>query len=281
MEKPSFSLEFFPAKSPEGEAHLWAAMEELATLGPSYMTVTYGAGGSTRQGTLETLRQAVQRFPNIPFASHLTFLSTTRADLDIYLEALWDVGVRKIVALRGDLPPGARYEDFHGPEYFQWTSDFVTHIKTRHPFSVVVSAYPEKHPDAPSLDADIEALRRKCAAGADFAITQFFFDNNVYYDFVTRCRAAGITHPIYPGLLPVPDYQAMLRFAARCHATVPEWLRQIFERSQEGLHDIAVEILRKQVHNLLQHNVQHIHFYTLNKRAITADVVRDTFIQTS
>ncbi|MCK6417762.1 MAG: methylenetetrahydrofolate reductase [Alphaproteobacteria bacterium] len=277
MEKPTFSFEFFPAKSPQGEAQLWAAMEELAALGPAFMTVTYGAGGSTRQGTLETLRQAVQRFPDISFASHLTFVSTPRAELDAYLKQLWDAGVQKIVALRGDLPQGARYEDFHGAEYFQWTSDFVSHLKAHYPFSVIVSAYPEKHPDAPSLAADIEALRKKCEAGADFALTQFFFENANYYDFLKACRSEGIVHPLYPGLLPVHDYQAMLRFAARCHAKVPEWLHQIFEQREDRPYDIAVEILEGQVQNLLQHNVQHFHFYTLNKAKITGDIIKKFF----
>jgi methylenetetrahydrofolate reductase (NADPH) len=276
---PTFSVEFFPAKTAQAQEALWEAMDAYAQAGPAYMTVTYGAGGSTKEGTLATLQTAVKTYPQVPFASHLTFLSTTRADLDVYLASLRDAGVRMIVALRGDLPAGARYEDFVGSDYFQWTSDFVAYIKAHYNFQVIVGAYPEKHPDAPDLAADIVALTKKCAAGADSATTQFFFDNEVFWRFADLCREAGIATPIHPGLLPIHDFANVQRFATKCGAGIPEQIAQIFANLPAADSDAAVRaasaILETQVRDLLARGQKHIHFYAMNKTGITLPVIQN------
>lgn len=271
---PSISFEFFPPKNEESAAHLWPAMQDLASLGPAYMTVTYGAGGSTKDGTLETLRRAIREFPAIPFASHLTFLSTKKTDLDPYIDALWEAGAKTIVALRGDLPKGTSFADFAGDEYYKLTSEFVEMLKKKHPFQIIVGAYPEKHPDAPTLEADIEALKMKCAAGADKATTQFFFDNDVYYRFLEKCRKAGITTPINPGLIPIHDFPSLVRFAARCQASVPPWLHEKFEgleNNPEEALKIATDLLILQTEDLAANGVSHIHYYCMNKSPITRE----------
>ena len=267
---PTVSFEFFPPKTDKAAAALWPAAAALAALGPQYMTVTYGAGGGTQGGTAETLRRMLAY--DIPLAAHLTCINARKAALHAYSGRLWEMGVRHIVALRGDLPADAGGAPQSGAEYFRYTSDFVAGLQSWHDFEISVGCYPEKHPDAPSLEADIAALKLKCEAGAARAITQFFFDNAVFYDFVERCRAAGITTPIVPGVLPVHDFANMLRFARTCQAGVPGWLHEKFaglaEKPAEAA-QVAEELLAAQVADLAANGVEHIHFYTLNKSAIT------------
>lgn len=265
MTKPSISFEFFPPKTPQGEAALLETVKTLSALNPTFMTVTFGAGGSTRDGTLKTL-QALQGVTDIPLACHLTFVSTTRREIDIYLDRLWDSNIRHVVALRGDLPA-----DLHWPldpdlDYYQYTSDFIEGIKARHPFEISVGAYPDKHPDAPDATADILALKKKCAAGADRAITQFFFDHGRYNDFLKKAAATGITTPVVPGILPIGNYESMLKFAGRCGAYIPPDLQARFNGITETDHPkIAADILRWQIEDLTRSGAQHLHFYTLNK----------------
>ena len=268
----TISFEFFPPKNDAMEQQLWDAMPKLAALDPKYMTVTYGAGGTTKDGTRKTLRRAVQEFTPIPFASHLTFLSTNIAELDTYIDDLWNAGVKAIVALRGDLPKGTSYDDFAGEDYYQHTAEFVKILKQKHPFEIIVGAYPEKHPDAESLEADIAHLKLKCEAGADRATTQFFFDNTVYYDFVEKCQAAGIATPINPGLMPIYDFKSLQRFAGMCQANIPDWLHAKFaglEDKPEEAEKIATEILVEQTLDLARNGINHIHFYSMNKAPIT------------
>lgn len=275
--RPTISFEFFPPKNETAPGELWAAMPELAALGPKYMTVTYGAGGSTKDGTLETVKRAVQENAGIPFASHLTFLSTKIDELDAYIDALWDAGVKAIVALRGDLPKGTKFEDFLGDEYYNHTAQFVRILKEKHPFKIIVGAYPEKHPDAESLEADIAHLKLKCEAGADHATTQFFFDNDVYYEFVEKCRKAGIETPIHPGLIPIHDYRALCRFAGRCDASIPNWVHQKFEHLDDNPDEarkIATELLIAQSEDLVKNGIDHIHYYSLNKAPITLEACK-------
>ncbi len=272
----SFSYEFFPPKNDAMAEQLWQAMPELAALGPKYMTVTYGAGGSTKDGTLETLRRAIAAFPDIPFASHLTFLSTPKDVLDEYIDKLWEAGVRAIVALRGDLPKGTSFSDFEGPEYYKLTSEFVGVLKARYPFEIIVGAYPEKHPDATDLSADIVALKAKCDAGADKATTQFFFDNAVYYRFIDECANAGISTPINPGLIAIHDFPALVKFAGKCQTRVPDWLHKKFagiENDAEETQKVATELLTQQALDLAANGVSHIHYYCMNKAAITREAV--------
>ncbi len=275
MRTPTIAFEFFPPKNDEFSKHLWDAVPKLIRYNPHYMTVTYGAGGSTKDGTLSALSKMKSLSP-IPLASHLTFLSTPKADLDQYLDTLWDMGVHHIVALRGDLPKGTSYSDFTGSHYYDYTSNFITAIKARHPFEISVGAYPEKHPDAPDLDSDIAALKLKCDAGATRAITQFFFDNDVYFRFLDKAEKAGIRTPLYPGLLPIHDFKGMCNFAKRCQASVPEWLHAKFDPVQDNHTEamkIATDLLVEQTRTLAAQGIKHIHFYSMNKDTIVSDAV--------
>lgn len=265
MSKPTISFEFFPPKTPQGEEALQDVARTLAALNPAFMTVTFGAGGSTRDGTLRTLT-SIRRVTDIPLACHLTFISITRTELKAYLDQLWDMGVKHIVALRGDMPQDLQWPLDPDLDYYQYTSDFIEGIKAHRPFEISVGAYPDKHPDAPDQAADILALKKKCAAGADRAITQFFFDHNQYGKFVKDVARADIKTPIVPGMLPIGNYESMLKFAARCGAHVPENIRAKFENAPAEKHsDIAQELLLWQIDDLTKRGVQHFHFYTLNK----------------
>lgn len=237
----------------------------LCRFDPAFMTVTFGAGGSTRDGTLQTLR-ALQSVTDVPLACHLTFISITRTELKFYLDTLWDMGVRHIVALRGDLPADLQWPLDPDLDYYQYTSDFIEGIKSHLPFEISVGAYPEKHPDAPDREADLLALKKKCDAGADRAITQFFFDHDSYGEFLRDTDRIGIETPIVPGILPIGNYESLLKFAGRCGAVVPETIRQKFETADMADHSaLAAEILRGQVEDLTAAGASHLHFYTLNK----------------
>ena len=268
---PSISFEFFPPKSGKSAADLLETVGTLSAHNPKFMTVTFGAGGGSRDGTLATLKN-LQRAAPVPFGSHLTYISLTKQELDHYTDLLWDQGVRHLVALRGDMPADLVWPLDPDAEYYQFTSDFVAALMKRHPFDISVGAYPEKHPDAPDMAADLEALKKKCDAGAARAITQFFFDNDVYYRFVDMAEKAGITTPIVPGLLPIHDFEKACSFAGRCAASVPDHLRMRFA---DPSHNLAADILAAQVDDLISNGVPHIHFYTLNKSAIVHDVCRN------
>jgi len=258
---PSISFEFFPPKSEKSAFELLATVQDLARHNPKFMTVTFGAGGNSQRGTLETLKN-LQKAAPVPFGSHLTYISLTRRELDHYTDLLWDHGIRHLVALRGDMPQDLVWPLDQDAEYYQYTSDFVEALLKRHPFDISVGAYPEKHPDAPSLDADLIALKKKCDAGATRAITQFFFDNEVYYRFLDAATKAGITTPIVPGLLPIHDFTKVCSFASRCHASIPSHLHEKFESPSPSL---AEDLISEQVEDLVKNGVPHIHFYTLNK----------------
>jgi methylenetetrahydrofolate reductase (NADPH) len=277
MSHPTFSFEYFPPKSEKAEEAFWAAAPKLAGLGPKFMTITYGAGGSTRDKTIAIAEKLHKQFADIPIAAHLTYLNSTKEYLYGITDALWTIGIRHIVALRGDLPEGLSWPLDFDENYFQHTSEFVEALVKRHGYEISVGAYPEKHPDAKDLSADIEALKKKCDAGATQAITQFFFENEKYYDFVEACQKAGITTPIYPGILPVHDFTGMIRFAARCQAQVPDWVKEKFaglEDKPEEAKKIATEMLVEQTLDLVAGGVPHVHFYTLNKYEITDAAVK-------
>ncbi len=252
---------------------MWAAVPELAALDPAFMTVTYGAGGSTKDATLKIAERMAAEQP-MPIASHLTFLTTTREELRGYIEELWELNVRHIVALRGDVPKGKTFDDFLGDEFYKSTPDFIADIVSRHPFEISVAAYPEKHPDAASLEEDIQTLKAKLDAGGHRGITQFFFDNDVYYKFMDKCAAAGIDKPIVPGLTPVHNFAGIVRFAKNCQANIPDWVGAKFEGLEdkpEEAYKVAVDLLVEQSLDLAANGVEHIHYYTLNKAGITVD----------
>lgn len=265
MTSPTVSFEFFPPKTPQGDEALLETAKTLAKLNPAFMTVTFGAGGSTRDGTLRTLK-AIGGVTDVPLACHLTFISLTKTDLRTYLDTLWDMNVRHIVALRGDMPADLQWPLDPDLDYYQYTSDFIEGIKAHKPFEISVGAYPDKHPDAPDKAADILALKKKCEAGADRAITQFFFDHGRYNAFLNEIAQAGIKTPIVPGILPIGNYQSMLKFAGRCGAYIPPVIQQKFESAEEDKHaDISQEILHWQIEDLTRLGATHLHFYTLNK----------------
>lgn len=262
---PTFSFEFFPPKTEKSATDLDQAAQELARLNPLYMTVTYGAGGSTREGTFDTVTR-LHGLTDIPMAAHLTFCGTPKPELDIYIDKLWDAGIKHVIALRGDLPAGKSMADYTGPEFYHYTSDFVEALLKRHPFEISVGAYPEKHPDAPSLALDIEALKKKCAAGAHRAITQIFFSNDIFYKFIDETAKAGITTPIVPGLLPIIDFAKAQKFAETCRATMPHSMHAKFAGLEgDDVRKAAIDVLASQIEDLKANGVNHFHFYTLNK----------------
>lgn len=261
------SFEFFPPKTEEMERTLWASIDRLAPLGPSFVSVTYGAGGSTRERTHATVAR-IARETSLAPAAHLTCVAASRAEIDEVVRDYAKAGIRHIVALRGDPVTGVGTAYEPHPEGYAHACDLVEGIRRLGDFEVSVSAYPEKHPESPSLDADIEHLKRKVDAGATRAITQFFFENDLYFRYLDKVRAAGIDIPILPGILPVTNFKQASNFAARTGASVPAWLLKRFE----GLDDdpetrklIAAAVAAEQVTDLVDRGVGDIHFYTLNR----------------
>jgi len=267
------SFEFFPPKTAEMEVSLWEAIERLAPLTPNFVSVTYGAGGSTRERTHATVKRILAETSLTP-AAHLTCVAATRAEIDAVIGAYAAAGVRHIVALRGDPIGGAGEKYAPHPGGYVNAADLVAgikrlvSIKNLADIEVSVSAYPEKHPDSPSVAADIDTLKAKVDAGATRAMTQFFFENDLYFRYLDRVRAAGIAIPIVPGILPVQNFKTTKTFAARCGASIPAWLAERFD----GLDDdaatrkyIAAAVAAEQVLDLLDHGVTDFHFYTMNR----------------
>ncbi|MCC6735630.1 MAG: methylenetetrahydrofolate reductase [NAD(P)H], partial [Bauldia sp.] len=272
--KVSFSFEFFPPKTEAMEETLWSSIERLAPLAPDFVSVTYGAGGSTRQRTHHTIERILNETILSP-AAHLTCVGAPRAEVDEIISAYRDMGVRRIVALRGDPAAGlgTRYEPH--PQGYGSSPELVAGIKLLGGFDVSVSAYPEKHPESPSFDADIDILKRKVDAGADEAITQCFFDNDVFARYVDCVRAAGIEIPIVPGILPIHSFRQMMNFAAKTSTSVPAALVERFEKAgedPEARQTLAAEIAAKQVQDLIAAGHDRIHIYTLNRADLTVAV---------
>jgi methylenetetrahydrofolate reductase (NADPH) len=261
------SFEFFPPKTAEMEATLWSSIERLAPLQPNFVSVTYGAGGTTRERTHNTVARLVRETALKP-AAHLTCVAATKGEIEDVLRSYWAVGVRHVVALRGDpvAGPGAPYEPHPGG--YARTSGLVAGIKRIGDFEVSVSAYPEKHPEAESLEADIDVLKEKVACGADRAITQFFFDNSLYFRYLDRVRARGIDIPIVPGILPVQNFKQAANFAAKAGASMPDWLAARFEGLDDDVETrklVAAAVAAEQVIDLVDHGVTEFHFYTMNR----------------
>jgi len=270
MQAVAVSFEFFPPNDEEMEQTLWASIQRLAPLEPHFVSVTYGADGSTRERTHNVVTRVLRETSLTP-APHLTCIGAPRGEILDIARAYWDTGVRHIVALRGDVPAGqAKYVPH--PQGFAYAADLVSGLKGVGDFDISVAAYPEVHPEAPNAQFDLDNLRAKMDAGANRAITQFFFDTDAYLRFRDRCAVAGIRAPIVPGILPITRFPQMLRFARRCGASVPESLQQRFD----GLEDdpetrrlIAASIAIEQVRRLQEHGVQEFHFYTLNRAELT------------
>lgn len=263
------SFEFFPPKTEKMAETLWQSVETLAPLNPSFVSVTYGAGGSTRERTHATVARIV-RETAIPAAAHLTCVDASRADIAEIAESYWAAGVRHIVALRGDPPvkDGIVLPFTPHPEGYTDTADLVAGLVRQRPFEISVGAYPEAHPEAKSAEADLVHLKRKLDAGASRAITQFFFEPETFFRFRDKAEAAGITADLVPGILPVTNFANVQRMAAMCGTNVPQWMARLFE----GLEDkpdarqlVAATITAEMVRRLYAGGVRHFHFYTLNR----------------
>jgi methylenetetrahydrofolate reductase (NADPH) len=268
LKAPAISFEFFPPKTEEMERSLWETIKRLAPLAPNFVSVTYGAGGSTRERTHSTIARILAETRLTP-AAHLTCVDAPCADVDDVVAHYHEVGVRHIVALRGDPTSGLGGVYAPHPQGYRSSADLVAAIKRRHgDIEVTVSAYPEKHPESPSFDADIDMLKAKVDAGATRAITQFFFDNDLYFRYLDRVRARGIGIPIVPGILPVQNFKQAANFAKRTGASMPDWLAEKFD----GLDDdpetrklVAATVAAGQVQKLAKHGVDTFHFYTMNR----------------
>lgn len=269
------SFEFFPPKSDEAEQTLWRSIRRLEPLNPSFVSVTYGAGGSTRERTHATVKRIVEETQLKP-AAHLTCVGATKGEIDGVIRDYWDAGVRHIVALRGDMPDmGAAYRETDGG--YASTPELIEGIKRIGDFEVSVSCYPEKHPDSANLDADIELLKRKIDAGATRAITQFVFDTDQHIRFLERARRLGVKIPVVPGIMPTTNFKGIVRMAGRCGASVPGWLHERFEGLDEDLETrklIAATVAAEQVERLTAIGFENIHFYTLNQADLTYAICR-------
>jgi len=269
---PMLSFEFFPPKTEALEQQLWACIRRLEPLRPRFVSVTYGAGGGTRARTHATVSRILTETSLVP-AAHLTCVGASRAEVDEVARQYWDAGVRHIVALRGDAPPGTAYEP-HSDGY-PYAVDLVGGLKHVADFEISVAAYPEAHPQAASRVGDLDNLKRKLDAGATRAITNFFFDSSVFLRFLDLCLAAGITAPIVPGIMPVTNLAGLRRMATLSGVAVPEWLGHLFE----GLDDdaetrrmVAAVVAAEQVRLLQANGVDEFHFYTLNRPDLTYSI---------
>ena len=261
------SFEFFPPKNAEMEATLWASVQRLAPLAPRFVSVTYGAGGSTRERTHATVKRIVQE-TNLTPAAHLTCVAATKAEVNDVIHSYRDAGVNAIVALRGDAVEGIGAKYVPHPDGYQSSVDLVAGIKKIGNFDVIVSAYPEKHPESGSLNEDLDMLKRKMDAGADRAITQFFFDNDSYFRYLDKADARGIHIPIIPGMLPVQNFKQAANFAKRAGTSVPAWLAQRFDGLEDDVETrkmVAAAVAVEQVYDLLDRGVTDFHFYTMNR----------------
>lgn len=273
MPQPTISFEFFPPHSLEGSFRLWDTVHALAHLEPAFVSVTYGAGGTTRDLTREAVT-TLKRHLDLDVAAHLTCVDATRAETLAIADGYAEAGIRRIVALRGDPPRGQGRFRPH-PEGFASSVDLVEALAATGKFQITVGAYPDRHPEAASDGADVEWLKRKFDAGADTAITQFFFEAETFFRFRDRCVAAGIEKPILPGILPIENWRGVQRFAARCGARVPDELSAMFETAErDGRTDLlATAVCTELCTELLEGGVEHLHFYTLNKPGLTRDIV--------
>ncbi len=261
------SFEFFPPKTEKMEGALWAAIRRLEPLKPRFVSVTYGAGGSTRERTHNTVARLVRETCLVP-AAHLTCVEATKGEVDEVARAYKAAGVNHIVALRGDPPAGAgaRYEPHPGG--YANAAALVAGLKEAANFEISVAGYPEKHPDSPSIEADLDNLKAKVDAGATRVITQFFFDNAHYLRFLEAARARGIWVPIVPGIVPIHNFKQVAGFAERCGATMPAWLARRFDgldADTQTTHLVAAAMAAEQVMDLVDHGIRQFHFYTLNR----------------
>ena len=273
-EEPVFSFEFFPPKTEDGERNLRAALEALAPLEPDFASVTYGAGGSSRDRTIAVISWLKQEL-GIEAMAHLSCVGATREELDATLDAISETGVENVLALRGD-PPRGETEWTPHPGGLRYSTELIELIRSRYPFSVGAACFPEVHPDAPDLASDLQFLRAKVDAGAGFLITQLFFDNELYFRFVEEARAIGIEVPIIPGIMPITDLKQIKTITGMCGAGIPEaLLEQLEDRAAdpEAVAELGVSYATLQCAELLARGAPGIHFYTLNRSPATRAIL--------
>ncbi len=266
--EPVYSFEFFPPKTTEGVEALRRTRKRLAALRPRFFSVTFGAGGSTRDRTFETVVE-IQRSSGIDAAPHLSCVGSTPESIAEILDQYRAQGIRHIVALRGDMPSGSS-----GPGHFRYANELVEFIRSSHGnhFRIEVACYPEVHPQADNADADLAAFKRKVEAGANSAITQYFFNPDAYFRFVERCEGLGLDIPIVPGIMPIVNFKQLARFSDACGAEIPRWLRKrlvTFADDRDSLQDFGVDVVTELCSDLIEGGAPGLHFYTLNKAALT------------
>ncbi len=272
MSAPRISFEFFPPKSLDASFRLWNTVNTLAPLDPNFVSVTYGAGGTTRQLTHEAV-ETIHNNYGLNVAAHLTCVDASREETLAIAQSYADIGVTEIVALRGDAPQGqARFEP--RADGFANAPDLIEALARTGNFTIRVGAYPDRHPEAASDNADVDWLKRKIDAGAHSAITQFFFEAETFFRFRDRCVAAGITAPIIPGILPIENWTGVQKFATRCGASAPAWLCDAFTAAiRDDRHDLlAISVCTELCSDLIEGGVEDLHFYTLNKPELTREV---------
>jgi methylenetetrahydrofolate reductase (NADPH) len=270
QDAPKVSFEFFPPNTEAMEQTMWESIKRLSSLQPRFVSVTYGADGSTRERTHAAVERIMSE-TQLTAAPHLTCIGASRGEIDDIARGYWDIGVRHLVALRGD-PPRGSAPYVPRPDGYAYAADLVAGLKNVGDFDISVAAYPEVHPEAPGAEFDLDNLKRKLAAGASRAITQFFFDIDAYRRFRDRCAAAGIDSAVVPGILPITRFPQLKRFAEQCGASVPDWLYERFD----GLDDdadtrqlIAASVAIEQVRLLKAEGIDEFHFYTLNRSELT------------
>lgn len=263
---PLISFEFFPPKTEQGDIALFEAMTALSAQKPDFCSVTYGAGGSTKARTSEVVQKIQSEF-GIPAASHLTCVNASKAEINQIASDYWQQGIRRIVALRGDMP-GMSGPYVPHPEGYAYAHELVSGLKSIGDFDISVACFPETHPEATDADADIDYLKRKIDAGADRAIMQYCFETDSILRFIDKVRAKGVSVPLVPGIMPIQNIDQTISFSKRCGATIPQWLIAKFEAAREdaeATQHIAQEIALEQCHRLIENGVDQLHFYTLNK----------------
>jgi len=273
LKAPRVSFEFFPAKTDEANEKLWQTIKKLEAFSPEYVSVTYGAGGTTRERTHATVKRIVDESSLAP-AAHLTCVNASRAEIDAIAKTYWDIGVKHIVALRGDAPNMEAGYIPH-PEGYAYATDLVRGLRKVADFEISVAAYPEMHPQAQSMDSDLRYLKEKIDAGAARAITQYFFEAEDYFRFLDKAQKLGITVPIVPGVMPIGNLEQALRFSKMCGATIPKWVVELYESLPNDpaiVEMVSVAVTAELCNELIAGGVEDIHFYTLNRAEMVAAV---------
>ena len=276
--KVSVSFEFFPPKTEDAEKSLFDTISNLQSLNPTFVSVTYGAGGSTRERTRDIVKK-IHEETNLTVMAHLTCIGHSKHDILNILDDYRNIGIENILALRGDIP--LNFEKSNIPsDGCEYAVELVSLIKSVYKdyFCIAVASYPEGHPESPNLEREIYYFKKKVEAGADFSITQMFFDNNYFYEFLEKCKLAGIKIPIIPGIMPITNFNQIKKFASLCGATIPERVVQKFEKYQDNLEEtkkIGVEFATEQCIDLIKNGVKGLHFYTLNKSDATIKIYQN------